>query len=105
MSGLSPACPPRRAATPNRVHARPGNRPRLRGHDAGNRTRKITVSSRGIAATKPYVEELETSAFTLRTEQPESDGTLEWDRTNAVVVEARSGDHTGLGYSYTSVGA
>jgi L-alanine-DL-glutamate epimerase-like enolase superfamily enzyme len=36
---------------------------------------------------------------------PESDGTLEWDATTVLVVEASAGTTTGLGYSYTSAGA
>jgi L-alanine-DL-glutamate epimerase-like enolase superfamily enzyme len=58
-----------------------------------------------MTATNASIDDLEASAFTLPTGEPESDGTFEWDRTTAVVVEARSGDHVGLGYSYTSAGA
>ena len=63
------------------------------------------MSSPGTVATKIVVEDLETHAFTVPTEEPESDGTLDWDHTTAVVVEARSGERTGLGYSYTSTAA
>ena len=34
-----------------------------------------------MAATKAFVEDLETSAFTVPTDAPESDGTLEWELT------------------------
>jgi L-alanine-DL-glutamate epimerase-like enolase superfamily enzyme len=34
-----------------------------------------------------------------------SDGTLEWDRTTLIVVEARAGETHGLGYSYGDAGA
>jgi len=51
------------------------------------------------------VHELQASAFTVPTDAPESDGTLEWDSTTIVVVEARAADEAGLGYSYTSAAA
>ena len=47
------------------------------------------------------VEGLEVAVCTVPTEQPESDGTLEWDSTTVLLVEARAGGRTGLGYSYT----
>jgi len=46
------------------------------------------------------VESLAVSAYTIPTDEPESDGTLEWDSTTIVVVEARGGGETGLGYTY-----
>jgi len=39
-------------------------------------------------------------ACTIPTDQPESDGTAEWDSTTIVIVEARSGDAVGIGYTY-----
>jgi L-alanine-DL-glutamate epimerase-like enolase superfamily enzyme len=48
---------------------------------------------------------LRVSAYTVPTEQPESDGTLRWQSTTLVLVEAASADATGLGYSYTDVAA
>jgi L-alanine-DL-glutamate epimerase-like enolase superfamily enzyme len=46
------------------------------------------------------VESLAVSAFTVPTDEPESDGTAEWDSTTIVVVEAKAGGATGLGYTY-----
>jgi L-alanine-DL-glutamate epimerase-like enolase superfamily enzyme len=46
------------------------------------------------------VEEVRTRAFTVPTEAPESDGTLEWDSTAIVVVELSAGGKQGLGYTY-----
>jgi L-alanine-DL-glutamate epimerase-like enolase superfamily enzyme len=46
------------------------------------------------------VESLDVSAYTIPTDELESDGTLEWDSTTIVVVEVRAGDETGLGYTY-----
>ena len=52
------------------------------------------------------VERLEVSAYTIPTDEPESDGTLEWDSTTIVVVEAHAGGETGLGWTYgaTAIG-
>ena len=51
------------------------------------------------------IDRLDVGAYTIPTERPESDGTYEWDSTTIVVVQARAGDVTGLGYSYTQAGA
>ena len=52
-------------------------------------------------ATRTAVEKLDVSAHTIPTDEPESDGTLEWDSTTIVVVQAYAGDAVGLGYTYT----
>jgi L-alanine-DL-glutamate epimerase-like enolase superfamily enzyme len=52
-------------------------------------------------ATGALVDKLEVSAHTIPTDEPESDGTLEWDSTTIVIVEAHAGDTVGLGYTYT----
>ena len=46
------------------------------------------------------VERLAVSAYEVPTDQPESDGTLEWDSTTIVIVEARSDGASGLGWTY-----
>ena len=46
------------------------------------------------------VESLAVSAYPIPTEEPESDGTLEWDSTTIVLVQAHGGGETGLGYTY-----
>jgi L-alanine-DL-glutamate epimerase-like enolase superfamily enzyme len=51
-------------------------------------------------ATDVRIEALDVSAYEVPTTEPESDGTLEWDSTTIVVVEARAGDEVGLGYTY-----
>jgi len=51
------------------------------------------------------VERLDVSAYTVPTDGPESDGTLEWDSTTIVVVELSAGGETGLGYTYADVSA
>lgn len=50
--------------------------------------------------TDDVIEALSAAAFTVPTDLPESDGTLEWDSTTIVVVEAAGGGHTGTGYTY-----
>jgi L-alanine-DL-glutamate epimerase-like enolase superfamily enzyme len=47
------------------------------------------------------IDSLKVSAFTIPTETPESDGTLEWNSTTIVVVELAAGGATGLGYTYS----
>jgi L-alanine-DL-glutamate epimerase-like enolase superfamily enzyme len=51
------------------------------------------------------VDGLDVRAYSIPTEQPEEDGTLAWDSHTALVVRARAGEVTGLGYSYTHAGA
>jgi L-alanine-DL-glutamate epimerase-like enolase superfamily enzyme len=46
------------------------------------------------------VEDVTATAYTVPTDRPESDGTLEWDSTTIVVVEVHAGDRRGLGYTY-----
>ena len=46
------------------------------------------------------VERIEVSAYTVPTDFPESDGTLRWDSTTMVLVEAIGGGRRGLGYTY-----
>lgn len=50
--------------------------------------------------TDAAVERLDVSAFEVPTDGPESDGTLEWNATTIVIVEAHGGGATGLGYTY-----
>ena len=51
------------------------------------------------------VDALDVSCFTVPTDEPESDGTLEWDSTTIVVVEARAGAVRGLGWTYAPAAA
>ena len=43
---------------------------------------------------------LDVSAYTIPTDEPESDGTLEWSSTTIVVVEAVGGGRRGIGWTY-----
>jgi L-alanine-DL-glutamate epimerase-like enolase superfamily enzyme len=49
-----------------------------------------------------HVSDLRVVAYTIPTDTPEADGTLEWDATTIVVVEAAAGGATGIGYTYGS---
>ena len=53
----------------------------------------------------PVVTALETAVYVIPTDAPEADGTLAWDKTTMVLVTARAGDHSGIGWSYTSAAA
>jgi len=46
------------------------------------------------------VTALDVSTYVIPTDAPESDGTLEWDRTTLVIVELSAGGIRGLGYTY-----
>src|SRR5438874_11915038 len=61
----------------------------------------VAVASR----TGVSVERLDVSAYEVPTDEPESDGTFEWDSTTIVVVEAHAGAKAGLGYTYAPAAA
>jgi len=47
------------------------------------------------------VDKVRVNAFTIPTDYPESDGTIEWNSTTMVLVEVSAGGKTGLGYTYS----
>jgi L-alanine-DL-glutamate epimerase-like enolase superfamily enzyme len=51
------------------------------------------------------VQEVRSSAYTVPTRQPESDGTIGWEATTMVLVEVEAGGKTGMGYSYADATA
>ncbi|NUP36954.1 MAG: mandelate racemase, partial [Streptomyces sp.] len=51
------------------------------------------------------VDRLDVTAYTVPTDAPEADGTLAWNETTVVVVEARGGRTTGLGWTYAPADA
>jgi L-alanine-DL-glutamate epimerase-like enolase superfamily enzyme len=60
------------------------------------------------AATRTHaaaIERVDVAAYRVPTDEPESDGTAEWDSTTIVVVEAHGGGETGLGYTYCDAAA
>ena len=46
------------------------------------------------------VEKAEVSAYTIPTDAPEGDGTLQWDSTTLIVCEVHAANQIGLGYTY-----
>ena len=48
---------------------------------------------------------IDVAAYTIPTDAPEADGTLEWDRTTIVIVHARAADCFGIGYTYAHAAA
>jgi L-alanine-DL-glutamate epimerase-like enolase superfamily enzyme len=53
----------------------------------------------------PVVERLHAAAYTIPTDAPESDGTLSWDSTTLVIVQAHADGQTGIGYTYAGPAA
>jgi L-alanine-DL-glutamate epimerase-like enolase superfamily enzyme len=51
------------------------------------------------------VTRVEVAAYTIPTDAPESDGTIEWNATTIVVVHATAGGHTGIGFTYAAESA
>ena len=51
------------------------------------------------------VERIDVSAYTIPTDRPEADGTLEWRQTTVVLVEIEAGGRHGLGYTYADAAA
>jgi L-alanine-DL-glutamate epimerase-like enolase superfamily enzyme len=58
------------------------------------------VATRASQRVDVTLEGVVISTYTIPTEEPESDGTLEWDATTIVVVEVEAGGCRGLGYTY-----
>ncbi len=51
------------------------------------------------------IDGVHVAAYTVPTEQPESDGTLQWDSTTIIVVDVTCGATTGFGYTYAAPAA
>lgn len=49
------------------------------------------------------ISDAQVSAYTVPTDRPESDGTLEWQETTIIVVRLKASDQEGLGYTYGHV--
>jgi L-alanine-DL-glutamate epimerase-like enolase superfamily enzyme len=54
---------------------------------------------------KISVEKVKVSTFTVPTDSPEADGTLDWQKTTLVLVEVTAGGKQGLGYTYADEAA
>jgi L-alanine-DL-glutamate epimerase-like enolase superfamily enzyme len=51
------------------------------------------------------VDELSARVLSVPTDRPEADGTLSWEKTTVLLVQAGAGGETGLGFGYTGSGA
>ena len=51
------------------------------------------------------ITDCQVTAYRIPTDQPESDGTLEWTATTLVLVRVMQGDTMGIGYTYCSASA
>jgi L-alanine-DL-glutamate epimerase-like enolase superfamily enzyme len=51
------------------------------------------------------IRSVNVGSFTLPTDQPEADGTIEWKKTTLVLARVAAGDHEGIGYSYANPAA
>jgi L-alanine-DL-glutamate epimerase-like enolase superfamily enzyme len=54
----------------------------------------------GVADNEGRIDSVESRCYVVPTERPEADGTLAWSETTVVVVMARSGSETGMGWTY-----
>jgi L-alanine-DL-glutamate epimerase-like enolase superfamily enzyme len=57
------------------------------------------------ATAEVTIESLHVWAYTIPTDAPEADGTIAWDNTTQVLVEAAGGGQTGIGYTYADEAA
>jgi L-alanine-DL-glutamate epimerase-like enolase superfamily enzyme len=51
------------------------------------------------------ITRLDAAAYTIPTDAPESDGTLAWESTTLILVEATGGNRTGIGWTYAAAAA
>jgi L-alanine-DL-glutamate epimerase-like enolase superfamily enzyme len=68
--------------------------------DAGPEPRGALREGRSSAVP---VDRIEVGAYSVPTDAPEADGTLEWGSTTIVVVHAHGGGRCGLGFTYADV--
>ncbi len=63
------------------------------------------MAMRGMRDSSVPIRKLEVSVYTIPTDAPEADGTLEWNKTTMVLVEASASNQRGLGYTYGTAAA
>jgi L-alanine-DL-glutamate epimerase-like enolase superfamily enzyme len=54
-----------------------------------------------MSAAATHIDCVDAAAYTVPTDAPEADGTMQWDATTIVLATVRCGDYEGLGYTYT----
>lgn len=60
----------------------------------------LVIPIRGSERTRIPISGARVSAYEILTDFPESDGTLEWNKTTLVLSEVTAGGKTGIGYTY-----
>jgi L-alanine-DL-glutamate epimerase-like enolase superfamily enzyme len=60
------------------------------------------MTEQGIMLTSVPIERVSVQSYTIPTDQPESDGTYQWNHTTIVIVTVNAGGQQGLGYTYAS---
>jgi L-alanine-DL-glutamate epimerase-like enolase superfamily enzyme len=63
----------------------------------------VVIPLRNADMTRVPITDVKASAYQIPTDFPESDGTLEWNKTTLVLAEITAGGQTGIGYSYADV--
>ncbi len=63
------------------------------------------MSLSSVTQTDAPVHAITAAAYTIPTDAPEADGTLQWDSTTLVIANVRAGDATGVGYTYCDAAA
>jgi L-alanine-DL-glutamate epimerase-like enolase superfamily enzyme len=58
------------------------------------------IESAARTGTRVEIDAVSVDAYTIPTEEPESDGTLEWRATTLIVVHVSAGGVRGFGYTY-----
>lgn len=53
----------------------------------------------------PTIRDIDVTCCTIPTDAPEADGTLAWNSTDVVIVEAHAEDCTGIGWTYAPAAA
>lgn len=53
-----------------------------------------------VTLSQVAIDRIEAHEYTVPTDYPESDGTLQWKSTTLVLVHAHGGSKAGLGYTY-----
>jgi L-alanine-DL-glutamate epimerase-like enolase superfamily enzyme len=67
--------------------------------------RAARVRAGALPPPAAVIEDVSARAITIPTDAPEADGTLSWDATTVVVVQARAEGCLGTGYSYAAAAA
>ena len=56
----------------------------------------------GARPVEARLDKVSACAYTVPTDAPEGDGTLDWHETTLVLAEIKAGNAVGIGYSFTS---